>query len=258
MQSSISSGGFGGRSNKSDLLVESLQKFILTADRYFHIPTGIEHRFGEKAAAVHEILYRSMGPTTDLLRYFPDSLYLDRWRQLPTWESSRRSPKLRQQAATVKNTGLFSFFVEYKFSDSRRRAPLRNVPTEFIGIVEREAWLTYKRLCSANPEIGVYLDGMKTRIALFYAATYAPDVLYACWEDGLQPIDDARAIRRDVARPNEKSVGFSTGSGTPWINFDIRTMKRLEDFLSEDLFWEKETAARVVAVAKAELISKVK
>ncbi len=257
MAGSSSSGGFANRSNKTDMFVSVVQENILTTERYFHIPTGIEHRFGENAALIHDILYRSMGPTTDLLRYFPDSLYLDKWRQLPTWDTQRLVPKVLPQAATMKSTGLFSFYIEYKFSDSRRRAPLHGVPTEYIGIVEREAWLTYKRLCSDNPKIGTYLDGMKTRIALFYAATYAPAVLYGCWEDELQPIDDERAIRKDIARPNEKSVGFSTGSGTPWINFDIRRMKPLEDFLSEELFWEKTIAQQALEDAKNDLRAKL-
>lgn len=115
--------------------------------------------------------------------------------------------------------------------------------------------MTYKRLSSKNPQIGTYLDGKNTRIALFYAATYAPDLLYAGWEDELQPIVDERAIRKDIARPNAKSVGFSTGSGTPWINFDIRTLKPLDKFLVEDMFWEADEAGKVVALAKVDLMA---
>lgn len=124
MQGAINSGGFSRRSNKTDLFINAVQKNIFTPDRYFHIPTGIEHRFGKDADKVHEILYRSMGPTTDLLRYFPDSLYLDRWRILPTWDARLVRPEMLEQAASVNDTGLFTFFVEYKFSDSERRAPL--------------------------------------------------------------------------------------------------------------------------------------
>ncbi|KAA3610999.1 MAG: hypothetical protein DWQ05_21145 [Calditrichaeota bacterium] len=254
MPGSLNSGGFTSRNRKTDLLVAACQQNILTAARYFHIPTGIEHRFGEKAAQIHNILYRSMGPTTDLLRYFPDSLYLDRWRRLPTWETERQAPEILTQAATKESTGLFSFYVEYKFSDSERRAPLKSVPTKYIGIIEREAWLTYKRLSRGNPEIGTYLDGNRTKIALFYAATYAPEILYAGWEEILQPIADEKAIRKDIAQPNERSVGFSTGSGTPWINFDIRTLKPLAQFLSEDLFWDENTAHNVVVSAKKALL----
>ncbi|KAA3661084.1 MAG: hypothetical protein DWQ10_05305 [Calditrichaeota bacterium] len=254
MRRSINSGGFAGRSNKTDLFIHTIQNSILTPELYFHIPTGIEHRFGKNAAKVHEILYRSMGPTTDLLRYFPDSLYLDRWRQLPVWEKNMERPIILQEAATGKSTGLFSFYVEYKFSDSERRAPLKNIPTCYIGIVEREAWLTYKRLSNANPAIGTYLDGQQTRIALFYAATYAPNVFYAGWEHELEPIDDERAIRQDVAKPNKKAVGFSTGSGTPWINFDIRTLKPMQQFLCEDLFWDEKKAGSVVKKAREEML----
>ena len=253
MTHKISSGGFADRSNKTERFVEAIEKEIFTRDRYFRIPTGIEHRFGDKAAKVHEILYRSLGPTTDLLRYFPDSLYLDRWRALPEWQPGKTTPELLPKQADLQATGLFSFYVEYKFSDAERKRPLAGVPTPFIGIIEREAWLTYKRLTSPNPKLDTYLDGKRTRIALFYAAMYAPEKLYAGWEQWLQPIADERAVRKDIARPNSKAVGFSTGSGTPWINFDIRQLKPMEAFLTEELFWQKHEAAEAVAACKRRL-----
>lgn len=248
-----SSGGFSDRSNKTERLIEAVQQTIFTRERYFHIPTGIEHRFGEHASLVHEMLYRSLGPTTDLLRYFPDSLYLDRWHRLPAWEPGRQQPERLASAANLNATGLFSFFVEYKFSDAERKRPLAGVPTTYIGIIEREAWLTYKRLTSPNPPINSYLDGQQTRIALLYAALYAPDKLYGGWEQWLEPIDDERAVRRDLARPNEKAVGFSTGSGTPWINFDIRRLKPLQAFLTQELFWSPEEAVAAVRACKQKL-----
>lgn len=250
----LNSGGFSERSRKTDLLVEAIEKNVLTPDKYFQIRTGIEHRFGKNAAKVHDILYRSMGPTTDLLRYFPDSLFLDRFRMWPTWETSIRSPQRLQAQASTEQTGLFSFYVEYKFSDSERKAALKNVPTKFIGIIEREAWLTYKRLTSPNPEMGLYLDGQCTKIALCYAALYAPDVIYAGWEDQIVPIDDERAIRKDIAKPNLRSVRSSTGSGTPWINFDIRTLKPLDRFLIEELFWDEADAKVAFDDAKATIL----
>jgi hypothetical protein len=158
MAQQINSGGFSNRSNKTERLIKAIEQEIFTRERYFCIPTGIEHRFGEKAAKVHEILYRSLGPTTDLLRYFPDSLYLDRKRQLPEWLPNRKEPELLTEPANLQTTGLFSFYVEYKFSDSERKRPLGNVPTQFIGIIEREAWLTYKRLTSPNPNLNIYLE----------------------------------------------------------------------------------------------------
>ncbi len=247
--------GFARRTNKSDQLMQAVAKTIFTKEKYFHIPTGIEHRFGAQAERVHELLYRSMGPTTDLLRYFPDSLYLDRWRRWPAWETNWKQPERLTNAAGEKNAGLFAFFVEYKYSEAERKAALANVPTKYIGIIEREAWLTYKRLTSVNPALGIYLDGQRSRIAIFYAATYAPEKLYGGWEEWLAPLDDERAVRKDIARPNEKAVGFSTGSGTPWINFDIRRLKPLEKFLGEDLFWEKNEAEAAVRACKHELFS---
>lgn len=245
--------GFATRTSKSTKLMQAVEQTILTPEKYFHIPTGIEHRFGEQADRVHELLYRSLSPTTDLLRYFPDSLYLDRWRRWPAWEINLKQPEHLRQAASEKTSGLFSFFVEYKYSDAERKASLANVPTKYIGIIEREAWLTYKRLTSPNPALGIYLDGQRSRIAIFYAATYAPEKLYAGWEEWLEPIADERAIRKDLARPNEKAVGFSTGSGTPWINFDIRRLKPLEKFLSKDLFWDEIEAKTAIQACKNEL-----
>lgn len=255
MKKSIHSGGFSERSNKTERLVQAIEAEIFTREHYFRIPTGIEHRFGEHAAKVHEILYRSLGPTTDLLRYFPDSLYLDRWRTFPEWEAGRTKPDLLAQPATLQSTGLFSFYVEYKYSDAERKRPLDGVPTPFIGIIEREAWLTYKRLTSPNPQLNTYLDGKRTRIALFYAALYAPDVLYAGWEEWLEPIADERAVRRDIARPNSKAVGFSTGSGTPWINFDLRQLKPLAAFLAEELFWDVAQAEQAAKACKQRLFN---
>ena len=250
----LSSGGFTRRTNKTETFIQAVQATILTPERYINIPTGIEYRFGEEADRIHGLLYRSMGPTTDLLRYFPDNLYLDRHHRLPTWEPDRTQPETINESADENSTGLFSFFVEYKYSDSERRQPLGNIPTPYIGIIEREAWLTYKRLTQPNPGIGTYLDGQKTRIVLIYAATYAPEKLYACWEHELEPIwEIPQAIRKDIAQPSIRSVGFSTGSGTPWINFDIRKLKPLYQFLAEELFWLAEDAEQAVNLCKGQL-----
>ncbi len=239
MQRSHGSGGFTTRDEKTQRLIRALKQTILTKDRYFILETGIEHRFGEHAELVHSLLYNSLGPTTDLLRYFPDSLCFDRTRRLPTWQDESK-PEILQPPAGRDTTGLFTFFVEYKFSATERKKIIGDVPTCYIGQIEREAWLTYRRLTSGNPKLGAYLDGRRTRIALFYAATYAPEKLYAGWEQNLTPI----LVRKDVAEPGKRAVD-TRGSGTPWINFDIRQMKPLQQFLTEDLLWqvtEAETA----------------
>jgi hypothetical protein len=89
---------------------------------------------------------------------------------------------------------------------------------------------------------------------LFYAAAYAPEKLYACWEHEMEPIkSDRRAIRDDIARPNIRSVGYSTGSGTPWVNFDIRNLKPLAQFLTQDLFCNAEEAIQSVSICKDKL-----
>lgn len=258
MSQATGSSGFANRSNKTDILIASIERFVFTKSRYFHLPTGIEHRFGRHAARVHDILYRSMGPTTDLLRYFPDSLYFDRLHHWPEWEIKQTAPKKLHSPASIEQTGLFTFFVEYKFSDSERKRPLGGVPTRFIGIIEREAWLTYRRLTTPNPEWGLYLDEKRPRIALVYAALYAPALLYAGWEEWLQPIDDPAAVRREIARPNARAVGFSTGSGTPWINFDIRQLLPLERFLAEHLFWDEQEACAAVEACKAYWLAELK
>jgi hypothetical protein len=250
--SHMTSGGFSLRSSQTERFVGATETTILKPERYINIPTGIEHRFGDQADQVHDLLYRSMSTTTDLLRYFPDNLYLDRKCLMPTWENSQNDPRLLSELAEETAEGLFSFFVEYKYSDSERRSPIGNVPTKYIGIIEREAWLTYKRLTHENPTLDIYLDGKRSLIALFYAATYAPDFLYAQWEHLLEPI----AIRPEVARPNKKSVSFSTGSGTPWINFDLRTFKPLAVFLIEDLHWNPVEAEAGVKNCKATLSKK--
>ncbi len=243
------SGGFSRRSRRAEAFSAAIEANILTRERYFRIPTGIEHRFGEHAKLVHELLYRSMGPTTDLLRYFPDSLYLDRLHRLPEWQETGKIEPLAEPA-DKHTTGLFSFFVEYKISENQRKQPLAQVPTQYIGIIEREAWLTYRRLTSPNPQLGIYLDGRRTRIALFYAACYAPDLLYAHWEHEITPIGDSRAVRRDIARPQERAVASSTGSGTPWINFDLRRLKPLKEFLCTELWWQEGEAKEAVAACK--------
>jgi hypothetical protein len=252
MSSMMTSGGFGQRSSQTERFVDATETTILKSERYINIPTGIEHRFGDQASQVHDLLYRSMSTTTDLLRYFPDNLYLDRKCLMPTWENSQNGPQLLSKPAEVTADGLFSFFVEYKYSDSERKSPIGSVPTRYIGIIEREAWLTYKRLTHENPALNIYLDGKRTFIALFYAASYAPDFLYAQWEHLVEPI----AIRPEVARPNKKSVSYSTGSGTPWINFDLRTFKPLDVFLTEDLYWDPTEAKTAVKNCKTTLSKK--
>ena len=239
---SLASGGFSQRADRTENFVQAVENTILTPDRYFNIQTGIEYRFGDEAEHVHQLLYNSMGPTTDLLRYFPDNLYLDRWRIWSTWELQQQQPIPLDNRAQENETGLFTFFVEYKYSYSERPTMIGEVPTKYIGILEREAWLTYKRLTSPNPNVGIYLDKHRTRIALFYAATYAPGHLFAGWEEDLEPIN----IIERVARPGVRTIQSSRGSGTPYINFDIRQLKPLENFLEEDLFWDREDVAAAV------------
>ena len=67
---SFTSGGFTGRSSKTDNFIKSVEATILTPKRYFNIPAGIEYRFGEEAKQVHELLYRSMGPTNRFTALF--------------------------------------------------------------------------------------------------------------------------------------------------------------------------------------------
>lgn len=253
----MTSAGFTQRSSQTEQFIQSIEANILRSESYFNIKTGIEYRFSGETEKVHRLLYNSLGPTTDILRYFPDNLYFDRQRRWPTWETSWKQPEKLTAVADENIDSLFSFFVEYKYSASERRAPLLGVPTPYIGIVEREAWLAYKRLTRPNPNLGLYLDGQRTRIALFYAATYAPDKLYAEWEHNIEPIgSDPNAINKAVARPNQRSVGYSSGSGTPWINIDLRTFKPLPRFLVEDLYWQPKEAQEVVTACKNQLFSK--
>lgn len=249
----MTSGGFTQRASQTERFVQATEANILKAEHYFNIKTGIEYRFAGEAEQVHRLLYNSLGPTTDILRYFPDNLYFDRQRRWPTWEPTRTAPERLPTIADENTDSLFSFFVEYKFSSSERRAPLTGVPTPYIAIVEREAWLTYKRLTRPNPDLGIYLDGQRTRIALFYAATYAPDKLYAEWEHNIEPIrSDPRAINNTIARPNQRA-NETAGSGTPWINIDLRTLKPLNRFLVEDLYWEPNNAQAAFNACKNQL-----
>ncbi|RME58994.1 hypothetical protein D6779_05330 [Candidatus Parcubacteria bacterium] len=244
----LTSGGFTHRDSLTQKFIQSVSATILTSERYYKIETGIEYRFGEKAKEVHGWLYNSLGPTTDLLRYFPDSLYFDLRRYFPDWGDKKTPGEFPQGNEMI---GCFTFFVEYKYSRNMRRKPLPNhpdVPLEYIGIIEREAWLTYRRLTTPNPPLDTYLDGKRPRIALFYAAEYAPEKLYAAWEENIEPIH----VVTSVARPNVRSLP-TRGSGTPWVNFDIRQMKPMEKFLVEDLFWDVQEADQSVLQCKNHL-----
>ncbi len=235
----ITSGGFSTRDSYTQRLIAALNECVLSPDRYFRIDTGIEHRFGDKAKEIHNRLYYSLGPTTDLLRYFPDCLYFDLKMFYPDWEANLDKP--REYAENENQlVGNFTFFAEYKYSGTPRKKPLPNcpnVPLEFIGIIEREAWLTYRRITNPNPDVGTYLDGSRPRIAMFYVATYAPELLYAGWEEWIEPIN----IVDKVARPGKRAL-ITRGSGTPWINFDIRVLKPIEAFLVDDLYWGSDEA----------------
>jgi hypothetical protein len=244
----LTSGGFSSRDALTQSLISTLKSRVLTLDRYFIIETGIEHRFGDKAEEVHSILYAKMGPTTDLLRYFPDALLFDRLLRLPTWSATGTSAERLAAPADLTAQGLFTFFAEFKTSATMRRKSIKGVPSEYIGQIEREAWLTYRRLTSPNPHIQTYLDGLRSRITVFYAASYAPDRLYAAWEQALDPID----IKHEVAEPASRSYA-TAGSGTPWVNFDIRQMKVLPSFLNEDLYWNLPEAKAAYEACCADL-----
>ena len=244
----LTSGGFSRRDALTRNLVSTLKARVLTPDRYFIIETGIEHRFGTEAEKVHSMLYANMGPTTDLLRYFPDALLFDRLVRLPTWATPAPIPERLAEPADDAAIGLFTFFAEFKTSTSIRRNPIKGVPSEYIGQIEREAWLTYRRLTSPNPQLNTYLDGLRSKIAVFYAASYAPNRLYAAWEHTLEPID----IKRKLAEPASRTY-TTAGSGTPWVNFDIRQMKTLTAFLNEDLYWDMTQAEVAVEACHAEL-----
>jgi len=146
---------------------------------------------------------------------------------------------------------MFTFYVEFKYTATKCPYSIGDVPPEFVGQIEREAWLTYKRLTSPNPDQGIYLDGMRSRIALFYAAPFAPDMLYGTWEEDIDPI---RVISKQ-AEPGRRAVD-TRGSGTPWINFDISKLKPLEVFLIEDLYWHEEPGIEAVQKCKEQLFGK--
>ncbi len=244
-------GGFSQRDALTQKFVRAVNATILTGDKYHKIETGIEYRFGSAAKEVHHWLYRSLGPTTDLLRYFPDSLYFDLHHFQPEWAAESAAEEGTPQGSGA--IGHFVFFVEYKFSRTKRKRPLAehpDVPVEYIGIMEREAWLTYQRFTTPNPSLGLYLDGKFPRIALFYAAEYAPEKLFAAWENSIEPLQ----VVKKVARPLSRTL-HTKGSGTPWINFDLRQLKPLERFLHEDLFWDEQDAIDTVAQCKKRLFA---
>jgi hypothetical protein len=184
-----------------------------------------------------------LGPTTDLLRYFPDALYFDHLVKFPTWD--------QRVLENDDERGLFTFFVEYKYTDTQCPFSVNGVPPEFVGQIEREAWLTYKRLTSPNPKLDIYLDGHRSRIALFYAAPFASDKLYGAWEENIEPIK----VKSEKAIPGERTLN-TLGSGTPWINFDIRKLKPLEVFLADDLYWDNTAAMIAVKNCKERLFGK--
>lgn len=216
--------GFGDRTKQSDTLIQIVKEHLWNhpsiSGRFLHVAFGQEtHLPGEAMAVLRDLRHNV---TAYFIRFAPDYFVID----------NSDPAKL--------------YLLEYKctqtplFSGGRIRdigIELRKPPLDWpdIGQWELEPYNNYVRLTSLGVKVAV----------LNYCAYHHRHIL--C--DFVDAIPD---VYREKVR-----LGTLVGSGTPYVNFDLKAMRSLHDFLCQEHNLDTDVISPICNGIETELLDKL-
>lgn len=189
---------FGDRVQQTQTVVDTFQSqlwgqpFIL--QRLAHVLFGAEHIIPKE---IHETIRYTRTATTRHIRFAPDSFVVDR-------QSPEKTYLLEYKCT---QTPLYS---RARIQTIRASSPRKDIDWQDIGQWEAEAYDNYTALA-----------GLNIRVAIVNYCAYHDRPLVCDFIDRITP------LHRDQVTTNT-----TTGSRTPFVNFDLTLMRSLEEFLT--------------------------
>jgi hypothetical protein len=191
---------FAKRLAQTNVVVAALESGLwaspLLSQRLAHVNYGAEHLIPPQ---VHQVIRFAHTKTTRHIRFAPDFFVVD-----------RRDPKrtyLLEYKCT--QTPLFS---RGRINMLRQQSPNKDIDWPDVGQIEAEAYDNYRALADAG-----------IRMALLDYCAYHERLIVCDFVERITPFHKSHV---QTATP--------TGSGTPFINFDLRAMRSLEEFIAAE------------------------
>ena len=198
-----------------DALKNDLWEQTQISQRVAHVAYGAELFVPRD---VHEVIRFTRTPTTRYIRFAPDAFVVD-----------RRSPdKTYLLEYKCTQTPLYSRDRIQRVSANSQR---KNIGWQDIGQWEAEAYDNYKALA-----------GLHVRVAVVNFCSYHERPLVCDFIDQITPLHRDQVTTETI-----------TGSRTPFVNFDLKAMRSLEEFLVTEHGFVPELVAPICVQIQAKL-----
>jgi len=197
------------------ILTDGLWENAVIRQRMVHVNYGAEHIVPQE---VHELIRHTRTETTRHIKFTPDFFVVDRRYPERTY--------LLEYKCT--QTPLYS---RNRIEMIRKRSPRKEIDWQEIGQWEAEAYDNYRALA----KLGV-------RVAILNYCAYHSRLLVCDFVERVTPLYRDR-VRSSTMR----------GSRTPFINFDLTSMRSLEEFLVAEHGFDIEQVKSLCANVKRRL-----
>lgn len=216
--------GFGDRTKQSETLIQAVKEHLWNhpsiSGRFLHVAFGQETHLPEEAMTVLRNLRQNV--TAYFIRFAPDYFVIDK--------SDPAKLYLLEYKCT--QTPLFSAGRIRDIGIELRR-PSLDWPD--IGQWELEPYNNYVRLTSLGVKVAV----------LNYCAYHNRRIL-------CEFVDAVSDVYREKVR-----LGTLVGSGTPYVNFDLKSMRSLQDFLCQVHDLDKDVVSTICDEIETELLDRL-
>lgn len=216
--------GFGDRTKQSDTLIQVITEHLWgnpsISDRFLHVAFGEETHLPREAMALLRGIRHNV--TAYFIRFAPDFFVIDK--------SDPAKLYLLEYKCT--QTPLYSAG-RIKDIGAELNKPSLDWPD--IGQWELEPYNNYVRLTSLGAKV----------VVLNYCAYHNRHIL--C--DFVDAVSD---VYREKVR-----LGTIVGSGTPYVNFDLKSMRSLHDFLCQEHNLAPDVISPICSEIETELLNKL-
>ena len=179
------------------------------------VPFGYETHISD---SVRQLLRFIRTPTSKYIKYAPDHFVIDK----------RFPDKIYLLEFKATRTPLYS---ENRINKIRKSAGDPTICWNNIGQMEELAYENYISLTKISVRV----------VILNYCAYYEMPLL-------CDNVDRFKIIYKDSLKSRR-----GTGSGTPWVNFDTRSLMTFQDFLCQEHYFPKLEIAKLISDAIDEL-----